>query len=70
MAQIKDVQEFTAKTTISYDIQKFSSHAFYVTDISDDEQITVKEPNSPNLSRTYTKDRYFELFEGMTIFIL
>lgn len=70
MAQIKDIQEFTAKTTISYDIQKTSSHAFYITDISEDEQITVKEPNSPNLSRTYTKDRYFELFEGMTIFIL
>ena len=71
MAQIKDVQEFTAKTLTSADIDKLSRHAFYITDVAENGQITVKEPNSPNLSRTYTQDRFFELYdEGMTIFVL
>lgn len=71
MAQIKDVQEFTAKTLTSADIDKLSRHAFYITDVAENGQITVKEPNSPNLSRTFTQDRFFELYdEGMTIFVL
>lgn len=71
MAQIKDIQEFTAKTLTSADIEKLSRHAFYITDVAENGQITVKEPNSPNLSRTFTQDRFFELYdEGMTIFVL
>ena len=71
MAQIKEIQNFTAKTTISEDEHGFSSHAFYITDISKDNNITVKEPNNPTNSRTYTQDYYNKIHNNeMTIFVI
>ena len=71
MAQIKEIQDFTAKTTISLDEHGLSSHAFYITDISEDNNITVKEPNNPTNSRTYTQEYYNKVYNNeMTIFII
>ena len=66
--QIKDIQDFTAITTTSYN--DISAHAYYITDISEDGYITIKEPNSPNMAKTYTTDYFFKIYNDMTIFIM
>lgn len=68
--QIKEIQEDTAITTYS-DMDKYnnSAHAYYVTDISEYNNITVKEPHNPANSRTYTLDYYRKIYNNLTIFI-
>ena len=67
--QLKDIQETTAMTTASYG--GISGHAYYINEISDDNNITIKEPHNPNNSRTYDIKSYNDIYKGdITIFIV
>ena len=69
LEQLRDIQEFSAITTASY--YGTSGHAFYINNISNDNNITVKEPHNPNNSRTYDIKSYIDTYQGnITVFVV
>ena len=71
MSQIKEVQNFSSLTVSSRDAHELSSHAYYITNISKEGFITVKEPNTPNLARTYTAEMFLKIYGNeLTLFIM